>query len=70
MDTSVEACDTFIGTGPVRSKTHLVEAVEEKVATIGQINDDAVRETITPEPGTATNEIIVIDDDSELEFTQ
>ena len=70
MDTSVEACDTFIGTGPVRSKARLVETVDEKVETIGQINDDAVGETVTPAPGTATNEIIVIDDDSELEFTQ
>ena len=70
MDTSLEACNGFIGTGPVDTKAHLVKTAEEKNTSVDKVNDNLDENKIAPAPITAKNEIVVIDDDSELELTQ
>ncbi len=48
----------------------MVKTTEEKKASVDKVNDNLDENEIAPVPITAKNEIVVIDDDSELELTQ
>ena len=48
----------------------MVKTAEENNTSVDKVNDNLDENEIAPAPITAKNEIVVIDDDSELELTQ